>query len=160
MTPDATVVVHGTVFRVAVSGPTATQPTLPRTCVQVEEGVVSVKTSSAEVFVRAGESWGCATQLEPAAALPLPAEHAAESLPSAGVRPSKPKERETFKAPSGTLDEENALFQAGLSAERQGNARAATTSFELLLARYPASPLAADARGALARVKRSPNTPP
>jgi len=51
------------------------------------------------------------------------------------------------------LDEENRLFQAGLAAERVGDFRSATQSLEQLLSAYPASPLAADARLALSRVK-------
>jgi len=62
----------------------------------------------------------------------------------------------TKQTASGTLEEENRLFQAGLSSERQGDARAAAAAFDELLARYPQSPLAPATRRALARVKAAP----
>jgi outer membrane protein assembly factor BamD (BamD/ComL family) len=42
-----------------------------------------------------------------------------------------------------------------LAAERQGHAAEAISFFEELLARYPKSPLAPDAREALRRVKQN-----
>jgi hypothetical protein len=148
ITPDAIVVVHGTVFRVTVSGPVgATQ-----TCVQVDEGLVGVQTASGETLVPANRSWGCHGQEPPASAL--------AGVPSIGpssnaIRPlAKERPAQPTGGPAGTLDEQNRLFQAGLLAERQGDTRAAGVYFEQLLSRYPASPLASDTQRALARVKR------
>ena len=53
VTPDATVVVHGTVFTVRFN------EEAKRTCVGVEEGVVSVRHASGKTWLEAGESWGC-----------------------------------------------------------------------------------------------------
>jgi len=69
----------------------------------------------------------------------------------ASADPARPTPGSPLKP--GTLDEENRLFQSGLAAERGGDERAAAESFELLLSRNPRSPLAADARAALARVR-------
>lgn len=148
ITPNATVVVHGTVFRVTVSGHAGAL----ETCVRVEEGVVGVQTPAGETLVTADRSWGCNLEEQPA---PLAAPSASgERFPSP-LRPM-PKERPagTTRAKAGTLDEENRLFQAGLSAERQGDALGAGAFFEQLLSRYPDSPLASDTRRALARVRR------
>ncbi|HEY1534827.1 MAG TPA: FecR domain-containing protein [Polyangiaceae bacterium] len=153
ITPDATVVVHGTVFSVAVGGAMgATQ-----TCVRVEEGVVSVQTASGETRLLSAQSWGCAapsddlTPNSPAPDSPPPDSPGTSSKPE---RPTVPRAvADSPRLTPGTLDEENRLFQAGLAAERRGDPKAAAESFELLLSRNPRSPLAADARTALARVR-------
>jgi len=148
ITPNATVVVHGTVFRVTVSDHSGAT----ETCVRVEEGVVGVQTPAGETLVTADRSWGCKAEEQPSAlrASPPPSEHLSNPIRSV------PKERAAgpTRAQPGTLDQENRLFQAGLSAERQGDPRVAIAFFEQLLSRYPDSPLASDARRALARVKR------
>jgi hypothetical protein len=144
ITPDATVVVHGTTFRVVVSDVGAAL----RTCVSVSEGVVTVNDGTSETRVEALQSWGCAPPKEgsitPSPSSPGPTPKTQDPPPSAeGQRPSR-----------GTLKEENRLFQAGLAAEQKGDARKAAASFSLLLSRYPQSPLAADARTALDRVSK------
>jgi hypothetical protein len=150
ITPDATVVVHGTVFSVAVGGAAgATQ-----TCVRVEEGIVSVQTTSGETRLLSSQSWGCAAPSgDPAPDAPPPD----APPPGAWSKPGRPSlPRVAADSPQlapGTLDEENRLFQSGLAAERRGDPKAAADSFELLLSRNPRSPLAADARTALARVR-------
>jgi len=149
ITPNATVVVHGTVFRVTVSDHSGAT----ETCVRVEEGVVGVQTPAGETLVTADRSWGCKVEEQPAAlrAPPPPSEHLSNPIRSV------PKEKAAgpARAQSGTLDQENRLFQAGLSAERQGDQDVAIAFFEQLLSRYPDSPLASDTRRALTRVKRS-----
>jgi hypothetical protein len=152
ITPDATVVVHGTVFSVAVGGATgATQ-----TCVRVEEGVVSVHAASGETRLLSSQSWGCAAPSD--AAAPSVADAPLPVTSSKPERASLPRvAAEPARRTPGTLDEENRLFQSGLAAERRGDPKAAAESFELLLSRNPHSPLAADARTALARVR--PETP-
>ncbi|HEX3852912.1 MAG TPA: FecR domain-containing protein [Polyangiaceae bacterium] len=160
ITPDATVVVHGTVFSVSVGGATgATQ-----TCVRVEEGMVSVHAANGETRLLSSQSWGCAVPGDDAAASEADAPSPGTSdAPSPGTswkpeRASLPRlAGEPARRTPGTLDEENRLFQSGLAAERRGDPRAAAESFELLLSRNPRSPLAADARTALARVR--PETP-
>jgi hypothetical protein len=152
ITPDATVVVHGTVFSVAVAGATgATQ-----TCVRVEEGVVSVHAPSGETRLLGSQSWGCVARTADTG----PSAPDSPS-PGASAKPERPPLPRVAVDPArltpGTLDEENRLFQSGLAAERRGDQTAAAESFELLLSRNPHSPLAADARTALARVR--PETP-
>jgi hypothetical protein len=147
ITPDATVVVHGTVFRVTVSGSAGAT----ETCVRVDEGIVGVQTAAGETAIAANQSWGCAPEELPATAR---APSSSKSLPSPANATLKERVAEPTKVQAGTLDEETRLFQAGLSAERQGDARGAGAFFQRLVSRYPDSPLASDARRALARVKR------
>lgn len=144
ITPDATVVVHGTTFRVIVADAVGSF----RTCVQVEEGVVTVNDNSGEARVEAAQSWGCAPPKESSIVFPPPSPESTAKAKGAPIAAEAPRPAR------GTLKEENRLFQAGLAAEQQGDARSAAASFELLLSRYPQSPLAGDARAALARVSK------
>jgi hypothetical protein len=57
------------------------------------------------------------------------------------------------EVPAGTLDEEARLLRAGLAAERGGHPAEAIAAFRELLTKHPRSPLASDARDALARVE-------
>src|SRR5690606_17235396 len=68
-TPDAQVVVHGTVFSVHVGAPAH-----PQTCVRVSEGLVEVRHGAGRVYVEAGQTWGCAGGAEQAAASRAPAD--------------------------------------------------------------------------------------
>ncbi len=125
ITPDATVVVHGTVFSVSFDAETK------QSCVSVEEGVVSVRHAAGKTWLEAGDSWGCATTA-PAADEPPPT--APRSTP-----PARP----------GTLGQENALFESALAAKVQGNPDAARAKLQELLQKYPQSPLAPEARAML-----------
>ncbi len=147
ITQDATIVVHGTVFRVTVSG----RGGATETCVRVDEGVVGVQTAAGETLIAANRSWGCDLEQQPTA--PRATSPAAKTVASPATPMAKEQPAPT-RTQLGTLDEENRLFQAGLSAERQGDAYGAVGFFEQLLSRYPDSPLASDTRRALARVKR------
>jgi hypothetical protein len=153
VTPDATVVVHGTVFSVEVrpDGPATT------TTVRVDEGVVVVRHPSGEVELRASQSW---TNRAAPAPLPTLTEPAADAAVAGVEKPLKTSPRGTSRRttespPSspGTLDEETRLLRSGLAAERNGDLAGATAAFEKLLSRYPQSPLVPDARAALGRVK-------
>jgi len=150
ITPDATVVVHGTTFRVTLEGPTGAM----KTCVRVEEGVVGVVGTGGETRLEASQSWGCdeptADVKNAPSELGTPASRRERRAPSGSS--VDPAHSDSTHSERGTLDEENRLFQAGLAAERAGEARRAATSFDLLLSRYPQSPLANEARAALARV--------
>lgn len=164
VTPDTTVVVHGTVFTVDVS---ADPRAAPRTCVAVEDGVVSVRHRTGMVRLTAGESWGCAERdvampaVQDAAAasattgpvLPLPADGApaaAESRPPTPTRAARPG---TGAAPIADLAEQNRLFQGALAAERRGDRAAATAALQQLLREHPSSPLAPEARTMLGRLR-------
>jgi hypothetical protein len=151
VTPDATVVVHGTVFSVEVRP----DGTTTRTTVRVDDGVVVVRHAAGEIELRASQSWTNQPPLEippPAASEPAPdivVEKQAKTQPHGSTRRTPDSQ-----APSpGTLDQETQLLRSGLAAERSGDLAGAGASFEQLLSRYPQSPLVPDARAALRRVK-------
>ncbi len=156
VTPQGTVEVRGSAFTVLVSG----IADAARTCVKVERGAVAILTAGSEKPIDAGQSWGCDRAPESA---PFAAERdsaAARDAANDGSSPStrgspKPNDRADGKAlKGGTLDEENRLFQAGLAAERRRDLAAARAAFDQLLTRFPASPLASDAKVARARVQQ------
>jgi len=142
VTPDARVVVHGTVFSVQVD--TLRAPG-SQTCVAVTDGVVIVQHGDSETALNAGESWGCAPDPESTAARP--------ALLEAPKATKPPASRSGSRAPEhGTLTEETALFQAALASERLGDRTQAQAQLSRLLSRYPSSPLAPEARNALSRI--------
>ena len=145
-TPDARVVVHGTVFSVRVD---STHASGSGTCVEVTDGVVIVQHAGGETALNRGERWGCeaSSQLasKPALEESLERSHAATEqhpTPRSTPRPS----------PHGTLAEESRLLQEALAAERVGQLQRAQLLLEQLLARYPSSPLSSEARRASARI--------
>jgi len=150
-TPDARVVVHGTVFSVRVD---SQQAHGAETCVEVTDGVVIVQHGGAETALNAGDSWGCdsrppapVTASAPLEALPEP--DRADGAPTA--RRSTPPNR--ARPPEhGTLAEESRLLQEALAAERVGRPERAQGLLNQLLTRYPNSPLAAEARRASSRI--------
>ncbi len=158
-TPDARVVVHGTVFSVQVDG---TRSSGAETCVKVTDGVVIVQHGDAETALNAGDSWGCAGSAT--AATPTndsltspsnatPSTDATDSAdatdgssePSHAVHSGRVNER-------GTLGDESRLLQNALAFERLGNKAKAQSELNRLLSKYPSSPLAPEARRALARL--------
>jgi ferric-dicitrate binding protein FerR (iron transport regulator) len=144
-TPDAVVTVHGTRFSVEVmSG---------QTCVKVSEGVVSVARAEARERLTRGQSSGCTPLLAPSSS-----ERAAEALVTtraAGPLANTPAEAEARSKPksSGTLLQENRLFQSALRAEQSGDRARAELLATQLLTRYPDSVMAADARRLLGRMR-------
>jgi hypothetical protein len=130
VTPDATVIVHGTVFSVQFDRDTK------QSCVAVEEGVVSVRHGTGKTWLEAGESWGC----------PPSDAAAADEIPTTN-EPSAPRLQ------PGTLAAENALFRSAIAAERKGDDAQARAKLQKLLTKYPESPLAPEARATLARLK-------
>jgi hypothetical protein len=129
VTPDATVVVHGTVFSVRFDRSTK------QSCVAVEEGVVSVRHAGGKTWLESGESWGCETTTA-----------ARETAPA--QRPATPRPQR------GTLEAENLLFQSALAADRRGDHATARAKLQELLAKYPESPLGPEARATLARLQK------
>lgn len=176
-TPNATVVVHGTVFSVGVvreSGQSVTS-------VSVRRGVVAILQNGVELQrLRAGQSWSSrALQAAPASA-PSVATSPASVQPSmldsvaddeqrqqrstGKQRPSallpKPKAPETVvDAPSSTLEAENGLFRLAIDARNDGDDAGAVRTFDQLLATYPKSALGQEAKverfRALKRMGRS-----
>lgn len=133
-TPDVEVVVTGTVLEVSVErGPVQPESI---TTVSVAKGRVVVRRDGVDVaFVSAGEKWvsGELHQRAEAAADQNGATSAKKSAPAAHER-------------GGTLAEENRLFQDAIDARNRGDDRAALERFSSLLAKFPGSPLAGEAR--------------
>ncbi len=151
-TPDARVVVHGTVFSVHVD---RSFPLGSQTCVEVTDGVVIVHHGGAETALNAGDSWGCKAFHLPAEGTPsAPSDVTRQSEVSAQSRDAsaplmKPSPRVTEH---GTLSDERRLFQRALAADRLGEHDQAETLLNQLLNKYPSSPLAPEARRALSRI--------
>lgn len=166
VTPDAEVVVHGTRFTVT-SGAEST-------CVRVSEGRVEVRSKGTQTFVSPGEQWGCDTSSEnapPSAAAgtvsaleTAPSDRRAERRLTPRTSTPKPVADNALNttAPtpnaalpsnaSGTLALESELVARALSAERRGDAKSARALYARFLERYPASPMAPEARRGLERV--------
>lgn len=146
-TPDALVTVHGTVFVVRV---TKRDDGSIFTDVSVSEGKVSVTRNGSESFLSPGQSFSSkppaeekATRAEPA---PAPAaEPAKEDKPHASAAPSPAAPKLAATDPSA-LAEQNRLFSAAATARRNGDDKTALGHLNQLLARYPSSPLAPEAR--------------
>jgi ferric-dicitrate binding protein FerR (iron transport regulator) len=146
VTADARIVDVGTVFSVSV----VPSETGAKTLVQVEEGEVMVEHAGKQVRLRAPASWSSLVEAEPVALEP-PTSSSAEVEPASPV--SQRRDTPAGKKRRDTLDAETQLLQAGLASEQRGDYRGAVRDLEQLVKRYPGSPLAPDARAALARVK-------
>lgn len=153
LTPEARVVVMGTVFEVTVR----TLEGRSETMVTVKEGVVAVHHGTETTLVHALRSWSSASastearvpDREPATApepAPVTNPKVSRSTPSAEKAPEA--------SPSGSLAQETRLLQAALRAERAGDRERAQELFHELLQQFPASPLAPDARQGLSRTRR------
>jgi hypothetical protein len=143
-TPDAEVVVRGTVFTVGVSE----EGGVTNTRVRVTEGSVWVLTAGSREIVSAGEEWSSIAARR-STATPLPV------LPSAVVSAPNPPPPEAPRAPApikgqrGTrsaLAEENKMFDAAIGARNRGEDRRAIELFGALIGRFPKGHLAEEAR--------------
>lgn len=146
VTSAARVLDVGTIFSVRVQQTQAG----PTTTVHVEEGEVRVLYAGGERRLTAAESWASPTEPSQVAAPVVAAPIATEPLGSA---PSPGPRRDAAKRRPETLALETTLLRSGLASEQAGDLRAAAAAFQALVSRYPESPLAPDARAALARVK-------
>jgi hypothetical protein len=156
-TPEATVVVHGTVFAVT-RGESLTR-------VDVSEGVVSVHHRGEEILLRAGGHWSSDSAREDETA--RRADQAFENAPFAEpslpeTASAKPKSTPLHRRRGGalakgasesadseknsSLAEENRLLKAAMSARQQGDTHRAAELAGELVARFPASPLVEEAR--------------
>jgi hypothetical protein len=146
VTADARIVDVGTVFSVAIVPSELGSKTL----VQVEDGEVMVEHAGKQLRLRAPASWS--SVVEPASAMTEPA-----PVPVDSLEPLSPMSQRRDGAPGkprrDTLEAETRLLQAGLASEQRGDFRGAARDLEQLVKRYPASPLAPDARAALLRVR-------
>ncbi|HEY6724854.1 MAG TPA: FecR domain-containing protein [Polyangiaceae bacterium] len=175
-TPDATVVVHGTVFSVGV----ARESGQSVTTVSVRRGVVAVLQNGVELRrLGAGQSWssGAIEAAAPArspSAVPRsvsgmaadatpdrqrPASSAHGQRPNAPAAKAKAPEAPPVDAPSSTLEAENGLFRLAIDARNDGDDAGAVRHFDQLLATYPKSALGQEAKverfRALKRMGRS-----
>jgi hypothetical protein len=145
VTADARVVDIGTIFSVTVQP----SPSGPKTLVEVEEGEVLVHYAGGQRRIAAAQSFSTAAVVTAAAPAPAVLAPVAEEA----SRPAPRRDAPVPKRPRETLGVETQLLRDGLAREQKGDLRAARAAFETLVARYPESPLAPDARAALARVK-------
>jgi hypothetical protein len=148
-TPDAEVVVRGTVFDVRVE-PARSATT---THVHVTRGSVWVLAQGVQVaLLSAGQSWSSASGISadaPAVPPPAPAGAVASEVPApvAQVPPvvakpsALPVAKDAAARKAGTLGEENRLFSTAVEARNRGDAARAAELFGELLVSYPQSPL-------------------
>ena len=152
-TPDAEVEVRGTRFQVTVvpADEACDQGVVTR--VAVSEGVVVVRSLGHEAKVEAGHHWplGCPEQIA------SPASSAPErvSVKHAPTRASSARGVSTERVAPSTLATENDLFSAALKAGRAGDRREAIQLLDVLLARFPQSPLKQSAESARAKLSES-----
>ena len=149
-TPDARVVVHGTVFSVRVDS----RRTLgAETCVEVTDGVVIVQHAGRETALNAGDSWGCDSTPSAAELPSAPLEPTPTPAQGTAASSHRPLPRTAARVQErGTLGEESRLLQEALAAERVGQPERAQSLLNQLLVSYPNSPLAAEARRASSRI--------
>lgn len=177
VTPEATVVVHGTRFSVAHDVNTQA------TCVRVTEGRVAVtRRGSGWQVVVAGQSSGCG-EAEATPAKALRSSSAAAASPDVRVaakarvaqrrRSQARRNRVTAPAPAteppagpaagsqppSTLAQQNRLLTQALAAEQSGNYATAELKLKSLLSRFPDSPFAAEASRALQRIRNRRSQP-
>jgi hypothetical protein len=151
-TPSVDVVVVGTAFSVDVGGSVERR----ETNVNVRRGTVWIFAHGDRLAVlKAGDSWSSEAKPSAAGAQPPapPAPPAAASADDA-LKPTRKLAgaadvRATGASPkeiaTGSLAEENRLFEAGLSARNAGDDGRAADAFGNLLARYPRSVLSEQA---------------
>lgn len=160
-TPNASIVVHGTRFTVDVQR----EPAGPVTRVSVTHGTVAVFSGGAQVArLGAGQSW---SSHQDRAAVEKPAPPAEQSEMARLARPNSasaarkksPASTPALRPPqtvaaaveevvlaSSTLQQENRLFRRAVDARNRGDDAKAVQFFEQLLAKYPASALAQEAK--------------
>jgi hypothetical protein len=148
-TPDATVTVRGTEFRVDVRQ----RDGHSTTAVTVLEGSVWVTKAGREITLEKGSNWSSEAAGEPPAASAAAADRAATGVapPSTGgsvvsaVAPHAPGAASGREDAKSTLGAENDQYQRGVSAARGGDDNKAVSAFNMFLVRYPTSPLAQSA---------------
>ena len=163
-TPDAEVEVRGTRFQVTVvpSDEACGQGVVTR--VAVSEGVVVVRSFGHEVRVEAGHHWplGCPERTaSPVVAAPERPTLSLKHTPARASSVSTATSSKSESPPSvsvSTLATENDLFSAALKAGRAGDRREAVALLDVLLVRFPNSPLKQSAESA--RAKLSESIPP
>jgi hypothetical protein len=146
-TPDSDVIVHGTEFSVQVERQASSAVI---TTVSVTRGSVLVVHAGTQRFVETGATWSSEAERPPAPAVSLGsvAQDARASNPPRIATATETETKIAGRAPSPTpsLADQNRLFQAFLDARDEGNDTAAVRALDELLARFPDTPLADQAR--------------
>ena len=171
--PDGEVEVRGTVFTVSVSdSPSTCRGSASVSTVKVGKGAVSVRSGDSHVVLHPGETWStpCPAGSAPQAVVPGSSPGVGTHSPAAGSvrRPAviikEPSPAQLGKAPSAPtesvavqpspsrLAEQNDLFQAAMSAERQGQSDMALRQLDALTRRFPGGPLEESARAERNRI--------
>jgi len=143
-TSDTEVEVRGTVFTVAVVPPEERCGATP-TRVVVRVGIVVVRHDGAEQKLLAGDSW---PRCESAGATAPTIASAPAPTPCATIAP-KP-------LPATDLAAQNDTFAEAMAKKRGGDREGAMATFDRLLAKWPASPLAENAAAERMRLASGP----
>ena len=149
LTPDATVIVHGTRFTVHVEQDGGGAP---ETRVEVSSGRVEVRRNLQQHWLGAGATWTSAPSLratsssneDPGAAGEAPAVES--SLPAGSARPKLRRLGLPAVQSDSRLAKANRLMIQALEEKRRGSDTAAVALLDELLDRYPDSPIAPNAR--------------
>ena len=157
-TPDASVEVRGTAFRLKVLEGADECGSNSRTRVQVSEGIVDVVANGQLTKLRAGDRWPATCAWQPAVAQTDAASQMAEApaRQAEGSTRSIPRSRSIPMRPAtsaaSTLTEQNDLFARAVRARRSGDSNEAMRLYSRLLAVYPQSPLAQNAHVEMMRL--------
>jgi len=181
--PDAELEVRGTRFRVQVLDRGSNCGAGSRTRLEVSEGVVEVRAAGLTVSVVAGQRWPTDCTDSATGLLPVTSVGSSQMVP-----PSRVQRRDSARFSTGAaahqghdaaaatpahadaaaaelpergsaLTEANDLFAEGVALRRKGDAPAALRTFLALIARFPASPLAENARVERMRILASTHDP-
>jgi hypothetical protein len=138
-TPNTEVIVRGTEFSVTVV-PEQRQPV---TRVRVTEGAVWVLHRGERELVSVGEEWSSSGgRVQNAVVTPAQAAATEIAPVPSRVRPTRAGRAPTKGVVTGSLGEENRMYQAALEARNRGDDRKALELFSALLTRYPNGHLA------------------
>jgi hypothetical protein len=142
-TPNVEVLVRGTVFAVGV----AAQSGHSVTDVSVTRGSVWVLRNGAQIAVLGpGQHWSSESDEQPVpVAKPAAAAAAVDPAHAETADAAHAARAEASREKSGTLAEENKMFQDALDARNHGDDARAAESFARLVARFPRSTLREEA---------------
>jgi hypothetical protein len=135
-TPDSEVIVHGTRFAVDVERDDEADGTV--TSVSVSRGSVLVVHGADQRLIRAGDTWSSDAR--------APESRGEVSQRVGTTRMPARRVPRRVLARDGNLTEQNRLFQAALDARAAGDDALVVRSLDALLARFPESALAPEAR--------------